>query len=239
MRTSALHLSALAAVLVAGAPSAASAQTVDGYWNGPDSGVVWKSGTGLCWRTGTWTPAKAIAACDPDLVPKPKPKPVAAPAVVPTPPPPPAPVAAPAPPPMPAARPAPGPAPIPKAITLQADQLFAFNKATLTDVAKSALDGQVVAKLSDMSHVQSILIEGFTDRLGPARYNQRLSERRAEAVRAYLVSRGLDGSKIVARGFGEARPVKDCPRMNNRKALIACLAPNRRVEIRIRGVSGR
>jgi len=239
MRFPTLLPSALVAVLSAGAPLAASAQTSDGYWNGPDSGVVWRSGSGLCWRSGDWTPAKATAACDPDLVPKPKPvaAPAPAPRIVPAAPPPPAPVAAPVP--MPAPQPAPGPAPIPKAITLQADQLFAFNKSTLTDGAKAALDAQVVSKLGDMSHVQSILIEGYTDRLGAARYNQRLSERRAESVRAYLVSKGLDGSKIVARGLGETRPVKDCPGMKNRKALIACLAPNRRVEIRIRGVSSR
>lgn len=231
MRSSNLRASAAVAVLAAGAAAAALAQTGDGYWNAPDSGVVWMSGGGLCWRSSGWTPAQATAACDPDLVPKPKPQPVAAPAPAPR-------VVAP-PPPPPVATPAPAPAPVPQAITLQADQLFAFGKSTLTDVAKTELDEQVVSKLGSMSHVQSIVIEGFTDRLGAATYNQRLSERRAESVRAYLVSKGLDGSKIVARGLGETRPVKDCPTIKNRKALIACLAPNRRVEIEIRGVSGR
>ena len=91
MRSSVLISSALAAALFASAPARASAQTADGYWStGTDSGVLWRSGSGLCLRSGSWTPAKAIAACDPDLVPKPKPQPVAAPvpapAAVPTPP---------------------------------------------------------------------------------------------------------------------------------------------------------
>jgi OOP family OmpA-OmpF porin len=177
---------------------------------------------------GFWTPAMANAECDPDLVKKPAPPPVA-----PAPAPAPAPIApAPKPAPAPVAKPIP---PKPTVITLKASELFEFNKATLTPKAKETIDSQVIAKLRDVKELQFINVNGHTDRLGSAQYNQKLSERRAESVKAYLVSRGVDPNKIETYGFGKTQPVKSCPDQKNRKALIECLAPNRRVDVEIQG----
>jgi len=93
----------------------------------------------------------------------------------------------------------------------------------------------VVRKLKDVGEVRYINLNGHADRLGSAQYNQRLSEKRAEAVRAYLVSKGLDASKVETFGFGKTTPVKSCPDQKDRKGLIDCLAPNRRVEVEIQG----
>lgn len=190
-------------------------------------GVVARSGTGLCWRTGYWTPALAIAECDPDYAPKPAPEPVAA-----------APAAMPA-----AAAPAPTPAPAPKkcdfSASLAADETFAFNSAKLSDAAKGKIDSEVVPKLADCATVKLILVTGHTDRLGSQSYNQKLSERRAEAVRAYLASKGASADAMEILGAGKTQPVPGvkCPDTLKRKALIACLAPNRRVTIDVKGMA--
>ena len=78
-------------------------------------------------------------------------------------------------------------------------------------------------------------VDGHADRLGSHPYNQRLSEKRAEAVRAYLVSKGFDKSSSETLGFGKTSPVKSCPNQKDRKALIECLAPNRRVVVEVKG----
>ena len=80
-----------------------------------------------------------------------------------------------------------------------------------------------------------IIVNGHADRLGSPQYNQQLSEKRAEAVRAYLVSKGVDASGIETLGFGKTLPVKSCPDQE-RKALIECLAPNRRVVVEVQGM---
>lgn len=174
----------------------------------------------LCWRTGYWTPAQAIAQCEPDLVPKAVP--VAAP-------PPPAP--APAPP-----APAPKPAPTVQKITLESKALFDFDKAVLKPEGKAAIDSQIIAKLPNVSKLDLVLVTGHTDRIGTARYNQKLSERRADAVRDYLVSRGVPRDKIETLGMGKTQPLPGVVcNQKQLKALIACLAPNRRVEIEVKG----
>jgi OOP family OmpA-OmpF porin len=168
----------------------------------------------------------ALAACATQEVPKP----------------------APAPEPKPAPAPAPAPAPVqevkaappappkkPAVINLASTELFEFNKATLTNEAKSKLDSEVVAKLKDLGQIRYINVNGHADRLGSAQYNQRLSEKRAEAVRAYLVSKGADASQVETLGFGKTLPEKSCPDQKDRAALIACLAPNRRVIVEIQG----
>lgn len=156
----------------------------------------------------------------------------------------PAPAPAPAPAPQPEARPAPPPAPKPVAkpepkkpavVNLASTELFEFNKATLTPEARKKLDGEVVGKLRDLGTIRYININGHADRIGSAQYNQQLSERRAEAVRAYLVSRGVSNDKVEIFGFGKTLPVKSCPDTKDRKALIECLAPNRRVVVEIQG----
>jgi OOP family OmpA-OmpF porin len=153
----------------------------------------------------------------------------------------PPPAAAPAPAPAPQAVEAPKPlakpeAPKPPAVVnLSATQLFDFNKATLRPDAREVLDREVVAKLRGIKDVRYINVNGHADRLGSAQYDQRLSEKRAEAVRAYLVSKGIDASKVETFGFGKTMPVKSCPGEKQRQALIECLAPNRRVVVEIQG----
>ena len=171
---------------------------------------------------------------------KPAPPPAPAPAPAPAAPPP-APVAKPAPTP-PAPKPAPVAKPAPKkpaVVTLSATELFGFDQATLTPAARTQLDNEIVAKARDLASVSHVQIDGHADRIGSHPYNQRLSERRAEAVRNYLVSKGFDRSSIDTLGFGKTNPVKSCPGQltpKTRAALIECLAPNRRVVLTVRGI---
>jgi len=142
--------------------------------------------------------------------------------------------------PPPRAEPAPAPAPVaepkkPAIVNLASTELFEFNKATLTPEARAKLDSEVIAKLKDIAEIRYVNVNGHADRLGSAQYNQRLSEKRAEAVRAYLVSKGADASKIEVFGFGKTLPVKSCPDTKDRKSTIECLAPNRRVVVEIQG----
>lgn len=218
-----LGISILALSAVASA--SAMAQSTQGYWQ--SSGAIVKDPYGLCWRAGYWTPAMAVMECDPDLVPKPAaPAPVA---------PPPAPKAAPP-------KPAPAPAAVaPKrcdaTVTLNADEAFAFNKAVLTKAALAKLDQGVLVKLPQCAKLEMILVSGHTDRLGSQQFNQKLSEKRADAVKAYLVKKGVDASKIETMGMGKTLQIKSCPDGKNRKALIACLAPNRRAVVEIKGLA--
>lgn len=178
--------------------------------------------------------ALALAGCatEPEKpAAKPAPEPVARPAPAP------APTPAPAPAPAPVAKPeAPKPPPPPKPINLASTELFEFDKATLTSEARGKLDREVIARLKDLRDVKYIIVNGHADRLGSPQYNQKLSEKRAEAVRAYLVSKGVDASGIEVLGFGKTLPVKSCPDQKNRKELIECLAPNRRVEVEVQGM---
>jgi len=123
----------------------------------------------------------------------------------------------------------------PAVINLSSTPLFEFNKATLTPAAKQILDAEVVGKMNGFGQIRYINVNGHADRLGSAQYNQKLSERRANAVRAYLVSKGADAAHVETFGFGKTTPVKSCPDQKDRKALIECLAPNRRVVVEIQG----
>ena len=192
----------------------------------PDNNVVRNGAGNLCWRTGYWTPAMAIVACDPDLVPKPAPAPAPAPVVAPPPPPPP----------RPAPPPAPAPAPQVQKITLASKALFDFDKAVLKPEGMAAIDSQIIAKLKDVQKLELVLVTGHTDRIGSQAYNQKLSERRADAVRNYLVSKGVAKDKIETLGMGKTQPVPGVTcTMTATKELIACLAPNRRVEVEVKG----
>jgi OOP family OmpA-OmpF porin len=159
-------------------------------------------------------------------------KPAAKPAAPPPPKPVAQPQAVPAPPPI--AQPKPEPKK-PAVVNLASTELFEFNKAVLTPAARTKLDSDVIAKLRDLGEVRYINVGGHADRLGSAQYNQRLSEKRAEAVRAYLVSKGVDASKVETLGFGKTLPVKACPDQKDRKNLIECLADNRRVVVEVQG----
>jgi len=191
-----------------------SAYLVDGR------GAVAKSGFGLCWRTGYWTPAMAIAECDPDLVKKEAP---------------PAPKAEPAKPPAPAPVPAPTPKPAAAKVTLAADALFDFDKAVLRSEGKAKLD-EVAAQIKDIK-LEVIIAVGHADRFGSDKYNQKLSERRAESVKAYLVSKGVEPSRVFTEGKGKKQPVTKPDQCKGKKSkkVIACLQPDRRVEIEVIG----
>jgi OOP family OmpA-OmpF porin len=208
------------AVLFAAAAlaTAAGAQTVDN-WRASD-GTVWKNGTNeLCWRDAAWTPATAAAGCDGAIVAKP-----AAPAPAP------APAAAPAP--APAAKPA-APAPAPAAapaaatkVTYAADAFFDFDKAVLKADGKAKLD-DLVGKVKGIN-LEVVIAVGHTDSVGADAYNQKLSVKRAEAVKAYLVSKGIEKNRVYTEGKGEAQPVAD-------NKTGAGRAKNRRVEIEVVG----
>lgn len=103
---------------------------------------------------------------------------------------------------------------------------FAFDSAQLTAAGRAALDAWLASGIKDAK----IVVIGHADRLGPAAYNNALSRRRAEAARAYLIAKGVDASRIQIVAKGETQPVKHCKGGNNPRT-IACLAPNRRVEI--------
>jgi len=120
-------------------------------------------------------------------------------------------------------------------VTLQKDETFAFDRYVLTEAAKRRLDTDVIGKLGGCASVEAVVIEGHADRLGSQQYNQKLSERRAESVKAYLVGKGADRAKIETIGMGKTVPAKFCPDIKNRKELIACLAPNRRAIISLKG----
>jgi OmpA-OmpF porin, OOP family len=167
--------------------------------------------------------------------PAPAPEPAAKPA------PPPAPVATPTPapqPPKPVAKPEPPKKPA--VISVTSTGLFEFNKSALTPDARAKLDQEIVSRAKDFSSIALVHVDGHADRLGSAQYNQKLSEKRADAVRAYLVSKGFDGSKIETLGSGKTNQVKSCPDKiggkADRKALIECLAPNRRVVVELKGM---
>lgn len=233
------HISAsfcLAALLGVGVAPALAQSKDSGYWK-DQSGTVWRNSTGLCWRASYWTPAMATEECDPDLVKKPEAPRAAPPAAAPAP-------AAPAPAPAPAA-PAVAPAPVKpttEKVSLSADALFDFDKATLRPDGQSKLD-ELAGKIKDVK-IEVIIAVGHADRIGTTKYNQKLSERRAEAVKAYLVSKGIERNRVYTEGKGEAQPVTTtCVKMGrehrSNKKLVECLQPDRRVEIEVIGTRTR
>jgi len=186
---------------------------IDNWQNGSGE-YVWRNGTNeLCWRNAFWTPATAAKGCDGALV-------AAAPA--------PAPVAAPA---APRAAPAPAPAPRPQPpaatkVTYAADAFFDFDKSVLKPEGKAKLD-DLVGKVQGIN-LEVIIAVGHTDSVGSDAYNQKLSVRRAEAVKAYLVSKGIEKNRVYTEGKGEKQPVADNKTAEGR-------AKNRRVEIEVVG----
>ena len=142
----------------------------------------------------------------------------------------PAPVAPPAPPPA-----APAAAPKPVTVVLKGS-LFDTNRATLKAAAKLQLDQDVVAKISSFGQVKQVIIGGHTDRLGKAAVKQKLSEKRADAVKDYLVSKGVDSALIETLGYGATQPVQGLPKCEDslpKAKLVECLEPHNRVEIEI------
>jgi OOP family OmpA-OmpF porin len=196
------------AVLLATAALATAASAQVNNWVSAD-GTVWKNGTNeFCWRSASWTPATAAVGCDGAIVA------AAAPA--------PAPVAKAAPAPVAAVAPAPAPA----KVTYSADAFFGFDKAVVLPAGKVKLD-DLIAKVKDIN-LEVIVAVGHTDATGPASYNQALSVKRAGAVKAYLVSKGIDANRIYSEGKGETSPVADNSTRSGR-------SKNRRVEIEVVG----
>ena len=223
-----------------------------------------KSGFGLCWHTGTWTPADAVVeGCDDLLKPAPAPAPVPVRAPEPAPEPAPAPkveaaepapkveaaepapasaeapaaAAAepePVPAPVPAAAAAPAPAPAPAAaaapsaekVTFEADTFFDFDKFTLKAAGKAKLE-DLVSKLTG-TDIEVVVATGHTDSVGTEAYNQKLSMRRANAVKAFLVSKGIPADRVFTEGKGESKPVASNKTSEGR-------AKNRRVDVEVVG----
>jgi OOP family OmpA-OmpF porin len=205
------------AALAASFTTGVSAQTVDNWVSG--TGLPWKNGTNeLCWRNGVWTPATGLQGCDgvppPPAPPAPVPAPQAAPAPAPTPAPPPAVV----------------PAPTSEKVTFAADAFFDFDKAVLKPEGRAKLD-DLVSKMSGLN-LEVVIAVGHTDSVGTVAYNQRLSVRRAEAVKSYLVGKGVEKNRVYTEGKGEKQPVADNKTAEGR-------AKNRRVEIEVVGTRGK
>ena len=202
--------------------SAATGERKDGYLTDTQGGIVRAIGAGVCVRTSQWTPALAVAECDPDLVKKPAPKPAAKPAPKPAP--------------KPAAKPTPPPKkPKPQFLNVQRKielQGMPFDKAEMTPDNLKEVD-KFLAGLKPVT-LGAVIVTGHTDRIGSLKYNQRLSERRAVVVKDYLVSKGVDPKLIFWEGKAFKQPIpvtKFCSNRMKRKQLIECLAPNRRVTV--------
>lgn len=138
------------------------------------------------------------------------------------------------------AAPAPA-APAARVHLLEASGLFAFDKATVNDITaegRASLD-RIAEELKAAPDIRDIEVQAHTDLMGTPQYNFALSQARADAVRAYLERAGVQPGLIRAIGMGERHPVKTCDQRLARQALIDCLAPNRRVQIRASVFAGR
>lgn len=185
----------------------ATAQTADIKASTPKSayaqdarGVIVRNSTGLCWRASYWTPADAVPGCDGAIATPAKPATPSTPAAKPT--------------------------PSAEKVSFASDALFDFNKSTLKQEGKDKLD-DLFLKLFGMN-LEVIVAVGHTDSVGSDAYNQKLSVKRAEAVKHYLVEKGVEENRVYTEGKGEKNPVAD-----NKTA--AGRAQNRRVEIEVVG----
>jgi OOP family OmpA-OmpF porin len=124
----------------------------------------------------------------------------------------------------------------PSVVTLVWREAFDFNRAALSPEVRAKIDADVLPKLKDFAEIRYINVEGHSDLLGSPTYNQELSEKRASAVRDYLVAQGANADKIEIYGYGKTMPVKSCRDAKGRKEMIECLAPNRRVQIEVQGL---
>ena len=201
---------ALAAVVLA---TSVGAQEINNWRS--SAGDVWKNSVGECWRNNSWTPATAAPGCDGYIAPAPPPAPA------------PTPVATPAPAPAPTPVPAPAPAPaVASKVTYAADAFFDFDKSVLKSEGKAKLD-DLAGKVKGIN-LEVIIAVGHTDSVGTDAYNQKLSVQRSEAVKAYLVSQGIEKSRVYTEGKGEKQPVADNKTAEGR-------ATHRRVEIEVVG----
>lgn len=209
----------LALAFMAGVAGAES-ESADNAYLTDQRGSVVKNDYGLCWQTGTGPAPRSSMACDPAYIPpvppaqavEQSPTPAAAVAVFALP-----------------------PAAAIERVTLDADALFDFDRASLRPAGRAALD-DFAARLKDIDP-EMITAVGHADRIGSADYNQKLSEQRAHAVKRYLEGIGIQANRMQAEGRGESQPVTAagaCPGARS-AAVIACLQPDRRVEIGVVG----
>ena len=221
-------LNKLALILSAITLSSAASAGIVSNWVAAD-GTPWRAASGECWRSGFWTPATAAPGCDGAIAPvvakmeEKKAEPAPAPAPAPK---------------MEEKKAEPAPAPAPKAavapvaapakVTYAADAFFAFDKAVVQPAGKAKLD-ELIARMKALD-IEVVVAVGHTDATGPASYNQRLSVRRAEAVKAYMVSKGVDADRIFTEGKGEGSPIADNGSRSGR-------AKNRRVEVEVVGTA--
>jgi OOP family OmpA-OmpF porin len=176
------------------------------------SGTIVRNNFGECWHTSEWTPDMAVVGCD---------------GKVEEPPPPPPPVMKKM------------PEPREEHMSFSSEALFGFDKSKLSAEGEGKLD-ELVSHLKTYEQVDRVVITGHTDRIGSDAYNMRLSQKRAESVRQYLLDRqAVDSSHVEVDAKGESEPVVGCEGVRGRKKLIACLAPNRRVVIDISGMAMR
>lgn len=217
--------SAIAATLLSLTPASVFADDVTGKHEGnvvTTSDHVVRGGFGLCWRSGYWTEAMAAEPCDGAAktvaIETPAPQPVVVVAIAPV---------APA---QPAAR-------LMQKISFSGDALFAFDKSELKPEGKAMLDG-LVAKISGASY-DTITVTGYTDRFGTESYNMKLSERRAQTVKDYLLGMNVRGGTIEAEGKGKSQAVTNAADCRGAKSarVIACLQPDRRVDIELTGAT--
>ena len=208
------HLNKVALAIAAAAlATAAGAQEIHNWRSA--AGDVWKNVDGQCWRDASWTPATAAPGCDGALAAAPKAAEAATPKSA-------APVAAAAA----AGAAAATPAAAASKVTYAADAFFDFDKAVLKPEGKAKLD-DLVAKVKGIN-LEVIIAVGHTDSVGSDAYNQKLSVARSEAVKAYLVSKGIEKNRVYTEGKGEKQPVADNKTVEGR-------AKNRRVEIEVVG----
>ena len=206
----------IAAATLSGAAFATGSTTNSDNWRSNVGNLQWKNGDGsLCWRDNVWTPATAAPGCDGAIAPAAaKPAAPAAPAAA-------APAVA-----KPAAPAAAKPAAAATKITYAADAFFDHDKSVLKAEGKAKLD-DLVGKVKAIN-LEVIVAVGHTDSDGSDAYNQKLSVRRAEAVKAYLVSKGIEKNRVYTEGKGEKQPVADNKTKEGK-------AKNRRVEIEVVG----
>jgi OOP family OmpA-OmpF porin len=194
-------------LVAGGALTAGNAFAAEGMSGGyaTATGQYVNSAYDKCVRTGTWTKDDVNKVCNPELfAAEEAPEPAVAQAAPPV------------------------PKTVMKRVTLQADTYFQFDKAELTVEGKQRLND--IADAVKGTENQSINITGYTDRIGPEQYNKQLSLRRAEAVKDYLVGKGVPAGTVQVSGLGDANPVVQCEGKKG-ASLIECLGPNRRSEI--------
>ena len=214
-RTAKQTIMAALAITLGLCASITQAQAANSVYVIDGRGEVATNSTGLCWRTGFWTPAAAATdpngcKCDKDLIAKEicEPKQMSK-----------------------------SVKPMGDKVTLAADALFDFNKSNLRADGKKALD-EVIAKTSKLN-LEVVVAVGHADRIGSAKYNQKLSEKRAAAVKAYMVSKGVPANRVYTEGKGSKQPVTKPGQCKDPKSakVIKCLQPDRRVDIEIIGTS--